>query len=94
MGVPDRVENLMDDELRDAMEMSKEDLLARRDAGEPAEVCKSEDYSERMRRVMTESVERAESAGVVIQSEGESRLRLDVALKPPPHVTVGSGSTA
>jgi hypothetical protein len=35
------MEDLMDEELRDALKMSKEELLARRDAGSPAKVSRA-----------------------------------------------------
>jgi hypothetical protein len=54
------MEDLMDDELQEAMDMTKEELLARRDAGQPAQVRKREDFSQRMHRVVAEAAERSE----------------------------------
>jgi hypothetical protein len=61
------MENLMDDELRGALEMTKEELLARRAAGAPAEVRKREDFSQRMLRVMQETVDRPEAEPAVTE---------------------------
>jgi hypothetical protein len=60
MGVPDGMENMMDDEAREALEMTKDELLARRDSGRPAQVRRSSD---------SEAVESTESGTVVVDSE-------------------------
>lgn len=45
----------MDDEAREVSELTKDELAARFDAGKPAKVRKSEDFVQRMKRVVDES---------------------------------------
>lgn len=91
--MPHRMENLMDDELQEAMEMTKDDLLARRDAGRSAKVSRKPraDIATTAKRAMDAVIERSErpeSAFVLHVTAEQSTLRAEdmVALTP---VTVG-----
>jgi hypothetical protein len=53
----DGLEIVMDDETREALEMTKDEREARWNAGKPAKVRKSEDFVQRMKRVVDESTE-------------------------------------
>jgi hypothetical protein len=67
MEVSDRLEDLMDDEEREVLEMTKDELLARAAKGTPVEGARSkpktrnrEDFAQRMHRVVGETIERSE----------------------------------
>jgi hypothetical protein len=65
----------MDDETREALEMTREERDARWNAGKPAKVRKSEDFVQRMKRVVDESTRDRETPAFEVYSTVESRSR-------------------
>jgi broad specificity phosphatase PhoE len=83
----DRMEDLMDEEAEKVSEMTDAELEARHAAGRPAQVRKREDFSQRMHRVMEETIARSENdepAFVLHVTMRQSTLRAqDMAVFTP-----------